>query len=71
MASCQSVNVGPILHRFRNIWRWEYRGIEIPGVYLDFLTRGISVVLGCGHVRGEDLNLSAILMYIVSMISSI
>ena len=33
------------------------------GVYLDFLWGG--------RVRGEDLNLSAILMYIVSMISSI
>jgi len=32
---------------------------------------GISVVLGGGRVRGEDLNLSSILMYIVSMISSI
>ena len=32
---------------------------------------GISVVSGGGRVRGEDLNLSAILMYIVSMISSI
>jgi len=42
------------------------------GVNLDFLTRGdISVVLGGGRVRAEDLNLGAILMYIVSMISSI
>ena len=41
-----------------------------PGVYLDFLTGGVSVVSGGGRVRGEDLNLSAILMYIVSMISS-
>ena len=40
-----------------------------PGVYLDFLTGGVSVVSGGGRVRGEDLNLSAIL-YIVSMISS-
>ena len=39
-------------------------------VHLDFLTRGISVVSGSGRVRGEDLNLSAIQMYIVSMISS-
>jgi len=31
---------------------------------------GISVVSGGGRVRGEDLNLSAILMYIVSMISN-
>jgi len=43
-----------------------------PEVYLDFLTRkgGTSVVSGGSHVRGEDLNLSEILMYIVSMISS-
>jgi len=42
-----------------------------PGAYLDFLTRGeISVVSGVA-VSGEDLNLSAILMYTVSMISSI
>ena len=40
-------------------------GLEIS------LLRGISVVSGGGRVRGEDLNLSAILMYIVSMISSI
>jgi len=32
---------------------------------------GISVVSGGGRVRGEDLNLSVILMYIVSIISSI
>jgi len=31
----------------------------------------ISVVSGGGRVKGEDLNISAILMYIVSMISSI
>ena len=45
----------------------------LPRFYLDFLTggEGISVVSGGGRVRGEDLNLSAILMYIVSMISSI
>jgi len=47
------------------------RDMDEPGVYLDFLTRGISVVSGGGRVRGEDLNLSAIQMYIVSMISSI
>ena len=41
------------------------------GVYLVFLTRGISIVSGGGCVRKEDLNLSAILMYIVSMISSV
>jgi len=38
-------------------------------VYLEILTRGISVVSGGGRVRGEDLNLTA--MYTVSMISSI
>ena len=39
------------------------------GVYLDFLTRGNLRSLRGGRVRGEDLNLRAILMYIVSMIN--
>jgi len=41
------------------------------GVYPDFLTGGNLRSLRGGRVRAEDLNLSTILMYIVSMISSI
>ena len=64
--------------RLVHVWLWctkfvvEKPNFFRPGVYLDFLTReGISVISGGGRVRWEDLNLSAILMYIVSMISSI
>jgi len=36
------------------------------GVYLNFLTKEISVVSGGGRVRGEDLNLSAIHVHCVN-----
>jgi len=44
-----------------------------PGVYVDFLTGGSPWSQGVGvpEPQREDLNLSAILMYIVSMISTI